>query len=191
MKLIVISVLLLAVSALDFSDFSFISYAASQHLNSFNQMTDASNWVDEIVEVYDLLLNNEQHQRKWKLKHEKNGHLRSGEGSESEILTKMREREEQERLEFLLNNRKVSDDPLVNKKVYDLFLKRFKVTSVRNDKIDLKPHHVIEKIPPFLSLQAVSESSGRNLQASANAQTPTYQVNVLTETYPTLCYNNG
>jgi hypothetical protein len=59
-------------------------------------------------------------------------------------------------LEELIRTKKVSDDPLVNKKLYSLFLKNFKENVVRNDAKDLTPIvQLNSKMPPFISLQAV------------------------------------
>jgi hypothetical protein len=69
-------------------------------------------------------------------------------------------------LEELLRTKKVSDDPLINKKLYSLFLQQFKENAVRNDAKDLTPHiELTSKMPPFISMQAVYDSrpQARNL----------------------------
>jgi hypothetical protein len=47
-------------------------------------------------------------------------------------------------LEKMLKNREYSNDPLINKKLYELFKKNFEKYSVRNDALDLESDHMFE-----------------------------------------------
>lgn len=44
----------------------------------------------------------------------------------------------------MLKNKEYSNDPTINKKLYDLYLENFKKFSVRNDVVDLVPDHEFE-----------------------------------------------
>ena len=58
----------------------------------------------------------------------------------------------------MLKNKQVSDNPIINKKLYQLFLKKFKENAVRNDDHDLVPHHSLETLP-LISLASIGEDA--------------------------------
>ncbi len=63
--------------------------ASDKLTGAFNLQTMYDKW----VEVFELLTQNEEYQRKLREKHEKYGYLRSGEGTPAEIHKKVTELE--------------------------------------------------------------------------------------------------
>jgi hypothetical protein len=53
-------------------------------------MFNPSELSKSISEVYEIFAHDENYRRKWKLKHEKHGVFRSGEGTEAEIKARLR-----------------------------------------------------------------------------------------------------
>lgn len=104
-------------------------------------------FIQQMVDLYDVLTVSDDYKRKIKEEHEQFGAFRSGEGTEAEIFEKIHKLEERKKLEKMLKNKEWSTDPVVNKKLYDLFLQHFKKNLVRNDEVDLVPHHKLEITP--------------------------------------------
>lgn len=80
-------------------------------------------------------------------------------------------------------------DTKTNEKVYALFVEDFKRNHVRNDDVDLLPHHELE-ISMFDSAQPMnfnSQVTKRNLQQLQSTVT----IKTLVEPYPTKCQNSG
>lgn len=71
-------------------------------------------WVINLLELYDVLTVSDDYQRKLKESHERSGSLRSGEGTESEILEKIRKLDERKQLTKMLESKEFSNDPVVN-----------------------------------------------------------------------------
>jgi len=61
--------------------------------------------MDNIVEVYEILTDSEEYQRRLRISHEKSGALRSGEGTEAEIFEKIRKLEERKKFKKMLDNK--------------------------------------------------------------------------------------
>ena len=80
-------------------------------------------------------------------------------------------------------------DTNLNEKLYQIFLKDFKKNHIRNDDVDLLPHHTLSV---KRSLQGLN-STLRNLQSSSNeGNVETYTVKTLVEPYPQgYCFNGG
>ena len=66
----------------------------------------------------------------------------------------------------MIENKQYSDDPLINKKLYDLYLEIVKQKAIRNDNNDLIPDHVFEA-----PLNSYNKAMGRVLQESEGSKT--------------------
>jgi hypothetical protein len=89
--------------------------------------------------------------------HEKYGALRSGEGTPEEIVQKRRELEEKAYVQSLFENGELTTDPRINEKVQRLVVEDFRRRHVKNDEIDLVPHHTLfttKEVEPPISLSA-------------------------------------
>lgn len=96
-------------------------------------------------------------------------------------------------LENMIKNRQYSDDPVLNKKLYELFKKNFQKYSVRNDELDLESDHMFE-VPFTTQHQPVdtTATNSANRRVLSQVDPSQYTVKKLTEPYPkNKCYNNG
>lgn len=67
----------------------------------------------------------------------------------------------------MIENKQYSDDPLINNKLYDLYLEIVKQKAIRNDNNDLIPDHVFEA--PLNSYN--KPGMGRVLQEAEGSKT--------------------
>lgn len=67
----------------------------------------------------------------------------------------------------MLKNNEYSNNPSVNKKLYDLFLKNFSKHLVRNDEVDLELDHSFEV--PLSASTLYSESVTRRVLSEADS----------------------
>jgi hypothetical protein len=98
----------------------------------------------QVDALYGALTKSDDYKRKKRLSHEKYGALRSGEGTPEEIAKRRRDAEERLYLENLYQNQEFTLDTKINEKVYALFVEDFKRNHIRNDDVDLLPHHELE-----------------------------------------------
>ena len=132
------------------NSWDFINNAFQHQFDKLALMFNPSELSQTISDVYDIFSQNENYRRKWKLRHEKYGAFRSGEGTKAEIMARLKNLEEQQMLNELQQNRTIVTDYILSKKLYSNFQKNFSQHSVRDDKFDLIPHHKIAS--PYLSL---------------------------------------
>ncbi|TNV79791.1 hypothetical protein FGO68_gene10759 [Halteria grandinella] len=147
----------------------------------------------QVDALYGALTKSDEYRRKKRLSHERYGALRSGEGTPEEIAKKRREMEERLYLENLYQNQEFTLDTKINEKLYSLYVEDFKRNHIRNDDVDLLPHHELEVSlfdAPAQSVNFNSQVPRRNLQQSATTSTLT--VKTLVEPYPMgSCQNGG
>lgn len=98
---------------------------------------------DQWTDLYGMLTKSEDYLHKVRSDHEKHGAFRSGEGTAVEILEKRKQQEERLYLQNLFDKKESTLDTETNKKLYNLFLTDFKLRVLRNDEVDLVPHHSI------------------------------------------------
>eukprot|EP00347_Sterkiella_histriomuscorum_P010347 403376653 len=157
-----------------------------------NKLSGAFN-IEGYVQSWQALIklfggSDEETKRQEMRKHMNSGVLRSAEGTVEEIMQKRKQIEERQMLQEMLESGEYSEDPEIQKKLYDLYLKHHNLNSVRNDDVDLTPYRNHKIVSP-LSLQQVNEqqyfpAEGRVLQETVNIQQ-------LTESYPSECKNGG
>ena len=59
-------------------------------------------------------------------------------------MAKIRKMEERKKLQKMMENREFAEDPITNKKIYDLYLEKVKDNAIRNDDNDLIPVHLFD-----------------------------------------------
>lgn len=85
----------------------------------------------------------------------------------------------------MVKDKQYSDDPVINKKIYEVYLEMFKENAIRDDKKDLVPIHTFEA-----PMSSNYNSVGQRRILSETDHTKTV-VKKLVEPYPKECYNNG
>ena len=110
---------------------------------------------EQWTDLYGMLTRSEEYRQKVKSEHEKHGAFRSGEGTALEVLERRKQQEERLYLQNLFDKKESTLDTDTNKKLYELFLADFKLRVLRNDEVDLVPHHLLSnnKAISLLSLQ--------------------------------------
>ena len=59
-------------------------------------------------------------------------------------MAKIRKIEERKKLQEMIDKKEYSDDPIVNRKIYDLYLEKVKDQAIRNDENDLIASHLFD-----------------------------------------------
>lgn len=85
----------------------------------------------------------------------------------------------------MIKSKEYSDDPTINKRLYEVYLEMFKETAISDDNKDLVPHHTFEAPMPN-NYNAVGKR--RILAETDHSRTV---IKKLVEPYPKECYNNG
>jgi hypothetical protein len=124
--------------SIDYTEFNMLNNAINKEADKIASSLNADTWFNDWKESYDLLTRNEEYQRKFKERSNKFGDF-SSEGNSYEINKKEHELEERKLLKELYDSKKYSDDPDINKKLYEYYLRQFTNTALRNDKLELIP----------------------------------------------------